>query len=213
MKKLLQLTLSLLILVGLVSCDALGLTEEEAEFDKTYTYQVKWDVQLTGDYNHGVTIADTSNATVYTDSGAMQLGQVTSAISTDGFFGDDNAVQYIHNGTNDWGGIFFNGGTALDISSATAFKVAIKGTISADLTCMGLKVEGGNGSAQELNLLSYTPATDGDWTIYTVPTADYDLVEFSGFHGIGLWNPKSGTDLTFEGGYQATDFIVDIAIK
>jgi hypothetical protein len=211
LKDLLAVLLCAFLTVGLMSCDVFGEEEETSSASK-YKNQISWDTQLTGDYAAGASLVDADDAVVSAAVGSMQLGQVTSVIATDSYFGSGNGLQYIHDGVDSWGGVFTHVNPT-DLSALTEAKIAIKGTISADLTCMGLKLEGGNASAQEINFLSYKAKTDGDWTIYTIPLTDYDLVEFDAFMGAGVWNPKSGTDLTFEGGYQATDFVIDVAFN
>lgn len=218
MKKMLTLLLSVFLLVGLVSCDALGGDEgTEVEGDNTYTYQVQWDAQLTdSDYAASASVVDANGAVAMTIGGAMQLGQVTSTIVTDSYFGEGNALNYVHDGVDSWGGVFFNGVAAdNDLSAVTEFKIAIKGDIPSELTCWGYKVQGGSETEKEVNLMLYEVENgDADWRLFVIPATDFSaVVELDAFSGIGIWNPKQGTDLLFEGGYVGCDVIIDIAIK
>ena len=55
-----------------------------------------------------------------------------------------------------------------------------------------------------VNISSYTPTIDGDWSTYTIPLADFVGVDFQTFQVMGFWHPKDDA-----GNYVACEIIFD----
>lgn len=119
------------------------IPDENPIGDSSFTYQVEWD-QLTDEYVNNARVVDVHGNEIMSPAGAMQLGQVTSTPVTDSFFDVGNALNYVHDGIDNWGGVFFNGIEFNNrLTGDVEFKVAIKGYIPPELTCMELMIMGG----------------------------------------------------------------------
>lgn len=96
----------------------------------------------------------------------------------------------------------------LDLSGRTSVVFALSG-VPAEAAYFELKFEGG-GVGKVLNLLSYTPVSDGAWDIYTVPLADFVGVDRTQVSAIGFWHPFSNAvhDESL-GHYVAAHILID----
>lgn len=184
------------------------------ESDNSYTYQVEWG-QLSDTYENSISIVDENGSEVMTVAGSMQSGQVTTSPVTDSYFGTGNALNYVHDGLDSQGGVFFDGiVTDNDLPTINAFKIAVKGNIPPELTCWGLTIESEYGLRQDINFMLYeVKSADPEWRLFEIPVTEDFYIQFYDLKGLGLWNPKRGVDVTYEGGYVGCDLIVDLAIK
>jgi exo-beta-1,3-glucanase (GH17 family) len=72
-----------------------------------------------------------------------------------------------------------------------------------------LKFEGG-GAGHTVNILSYTPVSDGIWDIYTLPLNDFGAVDFNQVNAMGFWHPFShATHKADLGHYVAAQILID----
>ncbi|MBI9099524.1 MAG: family 16 glycosylhydrolase [Spirochaetaceae bacterium] len=217
-----KLSLTILTAIALLfsSCDLLPDDTPEPEPDITVDdpdpeplpdpIEIIW-----GDFN-----ADPPGQSTFNDASGTLLAtaEVTAALNeardtspnSESYFYNTNSLEYVFTG-NEWGGIY------LQISASGEITYDMSGYAIVELALKGLEETVGNielkfddpDRGQSVNLLDYTPVSDGDWEIYSVPLFDFPDIDFTRFNGIGLWHPGAGTEI-LKNEYTATTFLLDI---
>lgn len=111
--------------------------------------------------------------------------QVTIGLSTTTYDGD-NAVAINFPGGN-WGGMYVNMTNTVDVSMYNA--VSFVAQVPANVTWISFKLEDGTNNFF-VNLMEYATGTDGDWTTFVIPLADFTNLNFTTFKTFGFWNAK-----------------------
>ncbi|MGE4321134.1 MAG: immunoglobulin-like domain-containing protein [Acholeplasmataceae bacterium] len=135
-----------------------------------------------------VTVADIVNsdfALLNTVSDELAALQVTVGLSTTAYNGD-NSVSIVFPGGN-WGGIYVNMLQSVDVSMYNA--ISLVAQIPDGTTWISFKLEDGTNNFY-VNLLDYQTGTDGDWSTFVVPMADFTNLDFQTFKTFGFWNAK-----------------------
>jgi beta-glucanase (GH16 family) len=91
---------------------------------------------------------------------------------------------------NGWGGIAFEFDRA-DISAYSELVFSVDASeLPASLQNMGIKLEDGATSSNEVALSSYTPQqTSSDWVTYRIPLKDFPSPNLGDIKYLGFWNP------------------------
>lgn len=174
-------------------------------------YKVSFNAQLDGDYRTSTTLIDKNGVLVGSFAGAMTLGPVTGINQDEGLYGN-GSIRFIHDGTSSWGGIVTSGLTGVDFTDMEYLVIAVKGNFDPRMGFMRLRLEDGNASYYEVNLMAYPYNDFEEWKEYVVPLTEFLGVDFSILSGIGLFDPIEITDFS-QGDILATDVIVDFAFR
>jgi len=93
--------------------------------------------------------------------------------------------------------------SATSLTDATNLVFTLHSTTA--LTALEIKIESVGGNAS-VDLLSYTPVIDGDWSTYTIPLADFETVGFAEVTvPFSMWHPNG-----YDGGYTGTIYIDNV---
>lgn len=155
-------------------------------------FEVSWNGAFNPAYSStGVTIEVADGATLWTSEGAMS--QCNGAedghtmVQAGGYFASGTAVNWGTVG-GAWNGVFAKSESAtVDVSSATNAYVAVKG-MPEGIAYFELQLA--SGTPVVVNVMNYPSVTDGEWTIYVVPLADYSGVNPAALMQVGVWNPN-----------------------
>ena len=99
---------------------------------------------------------------------------------------NESALVITHDGS-DWGGVYVNLPTGLDVSAASTLHLKVR--IPRDVVDLELKLEGPTGSGS-VNLCDFIQGSPGDWTEYRVPLTAFPQVDLEQLTFIGFWNPR-----------------------
>lgn len=161
----------------------------------TVSYEVTWTGEfITGSASDSVKLVNSEGDIVLTSDGASALisSESSSQVQSGGYFGSGTAVDFISTGGSGGGVFFYTQAENCDVSDASTLLVAVQGDLG-ETQYFGLKAEGGSGDG-EVNFLEYPSFDVGSgWTLYSVPLEDFINVDFTAFHGLGLWNPNLTT--------------------
>ncbi len=125
--------------------------------------------------------------------------QVTEALSTTAYDGT-NALSIEFPGTN-WGGVYVTMVDPVDVSAYNAITLAAQ--IPSNVASMSFKLEDGTHNFY-VNLLDYVTGTDGDWSLFTIPTSVFTDIDFSLLKTIGFWNTRDVDSV-----YTAATILID----
>ncbi len=137
---------------------------------------------------------------------AEALDSCTMSLSANAFEGSQS-LRFSHTGAAK-GGFYSLFSPMLDTSDHTRIVFALSG-VPAEAAYFGLRLEGG-GAGHSLNILSYPPRPEGDWSIFSLPLSDFVGVDRSQINALGFWHPFSKTDYAGnQGQHVAAEIYID----